>query len=92
MTYVFCFKYATDRYMNLEAGDDWIARIWRSMGEASCAFIDLTDITEYVDQEIRLVVRCLGIGRVLFIGDPLLRGIQLAAPCQLRGSCGQAHA
>src|SRR5262249_39087474 len=69
LTVVFCFRYATPKYMNLEAGNDWKARLWRSLADARCAFLDLTDLTPFVEEEIVLAVRCLGVGRVLFIGD-----------------------
>jgi hypothetical protein len=65
----YCLNYTTTRYMNLEAGDDWFARLWRSLGDARCAFIDLTDLTEHVTREVELVYRTLGTDRVLFLGD-----------------------
>ncbi len=66
---IFCFRYSTTKYMSLEAGEDWFARLWRSMGDARCAFIDLSDVTDYVTEEISLSYRCLGPERILFIGD-----------------------
>jgi hypothetical protein len=68
-TAIFCLRYSTPKYMDLEAGDDWFARLWRSLADARCAFVDLADVTRYVDQEIELVYRCLGPERVLFLGD-----------------------
>jgi len=53
--------------MNLEAGPDWKARLWRSFGEARCALIDVTDLTPFVIDEVELALRCLGPDRVLFI-------------------------
>jgi hypothetical protein len=69
LTVIFCFRYATPKYMNLEAGDDWKARLWRSLADARCAFVDLTDLTPFVEEEVVLAVQCLGLKRVLFIID-----------------------
>src|SRR5262249_23118583 len=66
---VFLFRYSTPKYMNLEAGRDWKARLWRSLGDARCAFVALTDLTPFVEEEIHLSYHCLGSRRVLFIGD-----------------------
>jgi hypothetical protein len=66
---VLAIRYSTPKYMDLEAGDDWKARLWRSLGEARCAFVDVTDLTPFVAEEIGLAMRCLGPQRVLFIGD-----------------------
>jgi hypothetical protein len=67
---VFLFRYCTPKFMNLEAGQDWQARLWRSLGDARCAFIDLSDLTPFVEEEIRLCYHCLGAQRMLFVGDP----------------------
>ena len=40
--FIFALRQATPRYMSLEAGADWKARLWRSLGEARCALIDVT--------------------------------------------------
>jgi hypothetical protein len=66
---LFLIRYAQPKYMNLEAGADWKARLWRSLGEARCALIDITAMTPFVREEIELAVRCLGLHRVLFAGD-----------------------
>ena len=55
--------------MNLEAGDDWLARLWRSLGDARCCFVDLTGLTPYVAEEIQLALGTIGPDRVLFLGD-----------------------
>jgi hypothetical protein len=65
---LFLIRYAQPRFMNLEAGCDWKARLWRSLGEARCALIDATDLTPFVREEVELAVRCLGFHRVLFLG------------------------
>ncbi len=67
---IFVFRYSTPKFMNLEAGDDWKARLWRSLGDARCALIDLSDLTPFVEEEIHLSYRSLGPERVLFVGDP----------------------
>jgi hypothetical protein len=69
LTIVFCFRYVTPKYMNLEAGNDWKARLWRSLADARCAIIDLTDMTPFVEEEIILAEKCLGLSRILFITD-----------------------
>jgi hypothetical protein len=55
--------------MNLEAGRDWKARLWRSLGEARCALIDASELTPFVREEAQLAIRCLGFQRVLFVGN-----------------------
>jgi hypothetical protein len=67
---IFLFRYCTPKFMNLEAGWDWQARLWRSLADARCAFIDLSDLTPFVEAEVHLCYRCLGPARVLFLGDP----------------------
>lgn len=64
----FVLRYSTPKYMNLEAGKDWKARLWRSLGDLRCAFIDISEITPFVRAEIQLAYQCLGLGRILFIG------------------------
>jgi hypothetical protein len=66
---IFVFRYCTPKYMNLEAGADWKARLWRSLGDARCALIDVTDLTPFVQDEIRLATACLGLERILFVAD-----------------------
>jgi Protein of unknown function (DUF1559) len=69
---IFFVKYLSPRFMNLEAGPDWKARLWRSLGQARCALIDVTDLTPFVHEEIDLALQCLGPERVLFIVDATL--------------------
>lgn len=66
---LFLIRYAQPQFMNLEAGRDWKRRLWRSLGSARCALIDVTELTPFVLEEIELATRCLGFHRVLFIGD-----------------------
>jgi hypothetical protein len=65
--FLFALRYATSKYMNLEAGADWKQRLWRSLGDARCAIIDVSELTAFVVQEIRMCYRCLGLGRMLFV-------------------------
>lgn len=37
LTGIFLARYCIPKYMNLEAGPDWKARLWRSLGDADCA-------------------------------------------------------
>ena len=67
--FLFAIRYCTPKFMNLEAGADWKARLWRSLGDARCALIDLSDLTPFVLEEIELCRRCLGLKRILFVGD-----------------------
>ena len=62
-------RYSTPKYMDLEAGDDWKARLWSSLAEARCAFIDVSDPTPFLLEEVVLAVRSLGLKRVLFLGN-----------------------
>jgi hypothetical protein len=66
---VFTLKYATTRYLNLEAGSDWKARLWRSLCEARGAVLDISDLTSYVVDELWLCLRTLSLERILFVGD-----------------------
>jgi hypothetical protein len=66
---VFVLRYCTPKFMNLEAGADWKARLWRSLADARCVLIDIGDVTPFVEDEIHLCHACLGLGRILFVGD-----------------------
>jgi hypothetical protein len=65
--FIFALRYATSKYMNLEAEADWKQRLWRSLGDARCAIIDVSDLTSHVIQEIQMCFRCLGLKRMLFV-------------------------
>src|SRR5262249_59076807 len=61
---------ASPKYLNLEARDeDWKARLWRSLTLARGAVLDVSHLTSYVRDEVRMCYRTLGLDRVLFIGD-----------------------
>ena len=64
---LFAIRYCSPRYMNLEAGKEWKARLWRSLGDARCALIDISQVTSFVAEEIELCFRCLGLDQILFI-------------------------
>jgi hypothetical protein len=66
---LFLFRYASPRHMSLEAGADWKQRLWRSLREARCAILDVTDLTPFVREEVALAVGSLGYQRVLFVVD-----------------------
>jgi hypothetical protein len=67
--FVFALRYSTPKYLNLEAGDDWKARLWRSLTLARGAILDVTDLTSYVKDEVRMCFRTLGLDRILFVGN-----------------------
>jgi hypothetical protein len=67
--FILTFRYVTPKYMNLEAGADWKRRLWRSLARCRLAIIDVTNVTPFVAEEIRLCFRCLGPRRILFVGD-----------------------
>ncbi len=66
---LFALRYSTVKYLNLEAGDDWLKRLWRSLSEARGAVVDISDTTSHVIREQWLCLRTLGLERVLFVGD-----------------------
>lgn len=64
---VMMLQYAGARYLNLEAGDDWKARLWRSLALGRGAILDLRDPTPFVKEEVELALATLGPERVLFL-------------------------
>lgn len=66
--FIFCFRYSTVRHMNLEAGQDWLPRLWRSLGDARCAFIDVSDVTSNVRSEMQVAYQRMGVSRIMFVG------------------------
>jgi hypothetical protein len=64
---LFIMKYLNPKYLNLEAGDEWKARLWRSLGEAKGVVIDFDEVTLAVKAEIRLCAKCMSLQRVLFV-------------------------
>ncbi len=61
----FSIRCCTPKFMNLEAGADWKARLWRSLANARCALIDVSNVTPFVLEEIELCYQ----GRAWFGGD-----------------------
>jgi hypothetical protein len=59
--------YAGSKYLNLEAKEDWKARLWRSLADAKGVVLDLRDLTEFVIEEIELVLVSMQPDRILFI-------------------------
>ena len=101
-TLFFVFRYSTPKRMNLEAGADWKARLWQSLGSSRCAFIDLTSPTPAVFEELKISHRTLGTRRVLvivggeaarersrdYVGEAL--GLAPARRDEVRVSCWEA--
>jgi type IV pilus assembly protein PilA len=65
----FAFKYAGSKFMELEAGDDWIARLWRTYKTTRLVLIDVRDVTPYVQEEVRLTLQTVGTSRCVFVVD-----------------------
>jgi type IV pilus assembly protein PilA len=65
----FALKYAGSKFMELEAGDDWMARLWKTYQTARLVLIDVRDVTPYVQQEIRLTLQTVGTSRSVFVVD-----------------------
>lgn len=61
------FRYAGSRFMELEAGDDWMARLWKTYQSTRLVFIDVRDVTVYVHQEIQMTLETMGTERCLFV-------------------------
>jgi type IV pilus assembly protein PilA len=63
-------RYAGSKFMELEAGDDWMARLWKTYQETRLVFIDVRDVTPYVHQEIEMTLKTMGIQRCIFVVGP----------------------
>jgi hypothetical protein len=61
-------KYCTPRFMDLEAGSDWKARLWHSLRSGQAAVLDLSTVTPFVAEEIRIATSALGLQRLIFLG------------------------
>lgn len=61
-------KYCTPRYMDLEAGNDWKARLWYSLRTGELAILDLSVLTPFVKEEMQLAAAALGRDRLVFLG------------------------
>jgi type IV pilus assembly protein PilA len=62
-------KYAGSKFMELEAGDDWMARLWKTYQTTRLVLIDVRDVTPYVHEEIELTLQSVGTSRCIFIVD-----------------------
>ena len=64
------FRYAGSESFELEADDrDWMARLLSSYSRTAFVFIDLRDLTEHVEDEIRLSYLAMGLQRCVFLID-----------------------
>lgn len=70
LPFLFVLRYMGSKFMDLEAGDDWMARLWKTYQKTRVVFIDVRDITRYVHQEIQLTVRSMGLERCIFVIGP----------------------
>lgn len=62
-------RYAGSKFMELEAGDDWMARLWKTYQTTRLVFIDLRDVTVHVHHEIQMTMATMGAERCIFVVD-----------------------
>ena len=60
-------RYAGSKFMDLEAGEDWLIRLWKTCQTVRIVFIDLADITTNLINEIKLALTTVGPRRVVFL-------------------------
>jgi type IV pilus assembly protein PilA len=60
-------RYAGSRFMELEAGDDWMARLWKTYQNCRVVFIDVRDVTVHVHREIQMTLETMGTERSIFV-------------------------
>lgn len=60
-------KYAGSKFMELEAGDDWMARLWKTYQSTRIVLIDVRDMTEHVHAEVQLTLDTMGEDRCVFL-------------------------
>lgn len=65
--FAFCARYNTPKYMNLEAGDDWLDRLRCTLETIDIVFIDTADITTHLQSEIDIVNKVFAPDRVVVI-------------------------
>jgi hypothetical protein len=63
----FVYKYAGSKHFELEAGADWIARLWKTYETTRLVFIDVRNMTAHVHQEIDMTIQTMGSSRVVFL-------------------------
>jgi type IV pilus assembly protein PilA len=66
---IVAMKYAGSRFMELEAGDDWMARLWKTYQTTRLVFIDIREMTPFVHQEIQLTLQTVEASRSVFVVD-----------------------
>lgn len=66
---IVALRYAGSHYMELEARDDWMARLVASYAHARLAFIDLRLLTRHVQREVIFTFSCMGPARSIFLID-----------------------
>jgi type IV pilus assembly protein PilA len=60
-------KYGGSKFMELEAGEDWMARLWKTYQTTRLVLIDVRELTAYVRQEIKMTLLAVGVSRVVFV-------------------------
>jgi hypothetical protein len=60
-------RYAGSKVMELEAGDDWMARLWKTYQTTRLVLIDVRDVTVHVHQEIQMTLQTVGPSRCVFL-------------------------
>ena len=64
------FRYAGSESFELEADDrDWMVRLLSTYARSAFVFIDLRDLTQYVEDEIRVSYLAMGLQRCVFLID-----------------------
>jgi type IV pilus assembly protein PilA len=63
-------NYAGSKFMELEAGDDWMARLWKTYQTTRLVFIDVRDVTIHVHNEIQMTIATMGAERCISIVGP----------------------
>lgn len=64
---IVAMRYAGSKFMELEAGDDWMARLWRTYQKARLVFIDVREVTPHVHEEIEMTLQTVGPERCVFL-------------------------
>lgn len=63
-------RYAGSKFMELEAGDDWMVRLWKTYQSTRLVFIDVRDVTVHVHDEIQMTMAAMGAERCIFVTGP----------------------
>jgi type IV pilus assembly protein PilA len=64
---IVAMRYAGSKFMELEAGDDWMARLWRTYQKTRIVFIDIREVTPHVHEEIEMTLQTVGPERCIFL-------------------------